>query len=92
MTDRLTEPEEQREARVLHLHDGPEGCDAPEIHFPTGGTMRLYSDQDYREMLEAVLDPSASLVDRRNAVIVLRAHLADALEGAEQEVTPTETT
>jgi hypothetical protein len=42
--------------------------------------MERLTDQDYRDLLEAVLDPSAPLVDRRNAVTMLRTHLDDALE------------
>jgi hypothetical protein len=53
--------------------------------------MDRLTDQDYRELLEAVLDPSASETDRRNAATMLRTHLGDALEDA-REVTPDETT
>ena len=52
--------------------------------------MRIYSDQDLRDLLEAVLDPTLPEVDRRNAVSMLRTHLSDALEGATEEVTPNE--
>jgi hypothetical protein len=44
--------------------------------------VRIYSDQDLRDLLEAALDPSLPEVDRRNAVSMLRVHLNDALEGA----------
>jgi hypothetical protein len=44
--------------------------------------VRIYSDQDLRELLEATLDRNLPMVDRRNAAIMLRTHLGDALEGA----------
>ena len=52
--------------------------------------MRIYSDQDLRDLLEAALDPTLPEVERRNAVTMLRTHLGDALEGATEEVTPNE--
>jgi hypothetical protein len=51
--------------------------------------VRTYSPQDLRDLLELALDPDQSEVERRNAVSMLRAHLADALEDAE-EVVPDE--
>lgn len=48
--------------------------------------MRLYSDQDLCDLLEAALDPSVPERERRNAVSMLRVHLSDALEGATEEV------
>jgi hypothetical protein len=46
--------------------------------------------EDLRQLLELALDPSMPEVERRNAISMLRIHLSDALEDAE-EVTPTET-
>jgi hypothetical protein len=45
--------------------------------------MRIYSDQDLRELLEAALDRSLRDVDRYNAISMLRAHLGDAMEPAD---------
>jgi hypothetical protein len=43
--------------------------------------VRIYSDQDLRELLEAALDPRTPEIDRRNAVSMLRTHLPEVLEG-----------
>jgi hypothetical protein len=51
---------------------------------------RVYSDQGLRDLLELALDRGQPELERRNAVAMLKVHLSDALEDAE-EVTPTET-
>jgi hypothetical protein len=47
--------------------------------------MRIYSDQNLRDLLEAALDRELPEVHRRNAVSMLRAHLKDALEDATED-------
>jgi hypothetical protein len=50
--------------------------------------------QQLRELLEGALDERTPMVDRRNAVVLLRAHLAEfgrELARWDEEVMPTET-